>query len=271
MAEIRDRIRSCDQEIAAGMPKIEHRDCSPGPMEQRCKNGMCRRTGPYVYNRSAIQLLSCNFQLSFQWEGFSSRTNLVASTCLVWELLLAGCLLWRAQDGHTSRGWFQLFESVPLSFASIVGHHVIVQSKFNWKLKLELNWIFRLSIWIRLQDSGCGPQETSPDPAARGGGQAGATGSSDGGLQDIALCDKRQDVFGGNNVVLHAKWPERIKDNGFQGGLGVGRAIHTQIPWRSEHAQEYGVVLIHSLDIWRCKVNNTVLKYIYRVTIQLVP
>ena len=52
MAGIRDRISSCDQEIAAGMPKIEHRDCSAGPMEVRCEIGGCQRTEADVYNRT---------------------------------------------------------------------------------------------------------------------------------------------------------------------------------------------------------------------------
>ena len=55
MSEIRDRIKSCDEEIAAGMPKILHEDCSAGPIEERCKNGMCRRTEAYIYNRVANQ------------------------------------------------------------------------------------------------------------------------------------------------------------------------------------------------------------------------
>ena len=90
MAGIRDRIRSCDQEIAAGMPKkIEHRrhrDCSAGPMEVRCEIGGCQRTGADVYNRT---LKAAHKKLNLILElGEEGKTELPGALMEVYKISL---------------------------------------------------------------------------------------------------------------------------------------------------------------------------------------
>ena len=74
MAGIRERIRSCDAKISEGMPKILHQDCSAGPMEERLKYGMCRKTGPYVYNNT-LEAAHEKLRLTMQL-GEEGRTEL---------------------------------------------------------------------------------------------------------------------------------------------------------------------------------------------------
>ena len=126
MADIRDKIRTCDEEIAAGMPKIEHRECPSAQLEKKCMFGMCRKTEAYIYNRT-LDAAHKKLQLLLEL-GVDGQTELPAALMEVYKISLIALAAKTMLSGIT---WFykpsdpRVFKKEAFELASAMGEPYI--------------------------------------------------------------------------------------------------------------------------------------------------